>query len=256
MEKQQDDLLLNLIGTPEFIEDREKKILDALEKCIDVNAKDKNGETALMKAVCRKKTDLIPLLIDKGADTNAKDTDGETALMKASENGYTDLALLLIDKGADINAKDAKGQTALMKASLNRRKNVVQLLLDKGAKTEVKDICGKSAFLYAGGDSRLEKMFEDAEKKSIREENTPIENNFPALGSMSSQEKTVETSVTGKTLATDKELVTGERLATDKKATLKETLAQSELGLSPEYAGLEKNISLTVTGKILENKGR
>lgn len=245
MEKQQDDLLLNLLSTPEFIADKEKKILDALEKGIGINAKNKKGETVLMKAVCQKRTALIPLLIEKGADINAKDTDGQTALMEASGRGYTDLALLLIEKGADINAQDTNGRTALMKATENRQQNMIQLLLEKGAKVDIQDNFGHFAFHFAGN-PRIKEIFMKARKKSIGDVNTPVENDFSAL----SKEKR------SKTLGTDKAMCTDKAMVTDKESTLKETLVQSELGLSPEWAGLEKDISLTVTGKILKNKGR
>ena len=45
------------------------------------------------------------MLIEKGADVNAQDKKGGTALIKASEHGHTDLTELLINAGADVNAQ-------------------------------------------------------------------------------------------------------------------------------------------------------
>ncbi|MFA5106679.1 MAG: ankyrin repeat domain-containing protein, partial [Candidatus Micrarchaeia archaeon] len=51
-----------------------------------------------------------------GADVNAKDRDGYTALMVASYWGHMDIVKLLIAAGADVNAKSETGYTALIEA--------------------------------------------------------------------------------------------------------------------------------------------
>ena len=43
---------------------------------------------------------LIKDLIEKGATINAKDKDGTTALMTASTKGKTEIVKMLIEKGA------------------------------------------------------------------------------------------------------------------------------------------------------------
>ena len=48
----------------------------------------------------------------KGGDNvNAKDANGSTALIRASWDGDTEIVAMLLEKGADVNAKDAKGST-------------------------------------------------------------------------------------------------------------------------------------------------
>jgi ankyrin repeat/SOCS box protein 6 len=53
----------------------------SLEAGADVNAKDKEGKTALMHAAGgQADRELITLLLDSGADVSAKYNEGETAL--------------------------------------------------------------------------------------------------------------------------------------------------------------------------------
>lgn len=49
--------------------------------------------------------DAVRKAIEKGADIDAKDGNGRTALMKASFMSSLKVAKLLIEQGADINAK-------------------------------------------------------------------------------------------------------------------------------------------------------
>jgi ankyrin repeat protein/CHAT domain-containing protein len=105
----------------------------------DVNAKDKNGYTALMVAVKHDHIELVKLLIDKGVDVNVKHKGNKTALMSAAKRGNTETVKLLIDKDADVNAKDKKGKTALMIAARLGNTKTVKLLIDKGADVNAKD---------------------------------------------------------------------------------------------------------------------
>ena len=72
--------------------------------------------------------DAVRALLNKGVDANAKDRDGETALMKAAYYGYLDVVRALIEKGASIDPKNSRGETALQMAQAHQHGDVVQAL--------------------------------------------------------------------------------------------------------------------------------
>jgi ankyrin repeat protein len=83
--------------------------------------------------------------IAQGADVNATDRFGKTALMRAALNNHFDVVVLLIESGADVNAKDRDGQTALMYAASALNSEVMDLLLAKGASARELDRDGNTA---------------------------------------------------------------------------------------------------------------
>lgn len=94
---------------------------------VDVNAKDNNGETALMFAASFEHADFAKTLLDAGADVNAKNNSNQTALMRVAF-GYADVAEILLKSGADVNAIDCYGKTALDYAIKKANTDVVSLI--------------------------------------------------------------------------------------------------------------------------------
>ena len=140
-----------------------------IEKGADVNAADKYGNTALMKACVKGRTDIAEFLIEKGADIDTKGEFGYTALMKACVKGHTDVTRFLIERDADINAKDDNGWTALMWACANGHTDVARLLIEKGADINAKDRSGRTAMDYSMLDSKnkaVQKVLSDTFKRS------------------------------------------------------------------------------------------
>lgn len=88
-------------------------------------------------------------LIDQGADVNAKNNDGNTALILASQLNKKELVELLLAKGADVNASNKRGQTALIAAAIQGQAEVLCPLLRKGALLDAKDAEGVAALQYA-----------------------------------------------------------------------------------------------------------
>jgi len=95
---------------------------------VDVNSRDKLGETPLHVAAVRGYKEISTLLIAKGADVNAEDESGLTPLHAAAWMGHKEIVSLLIAEGADISAKNEDGVAALHTAALAGRKDTVALL--------------------------------------------------------------------------------------------------------------------------------
>ena len=92
----------------------------------------------------------IKNLILLGADVNARDEEGNTVLIKSIDYfPGTQEIKFLIDNGASINAQNKKGQTPLLKAVQNQRKDVILVLISKGADVKIKDEAGKTALEIA-----------------------------------------------------------------------------------------------------------
>lgn len=137
-----------------------------ISKGVDINAKDKRGDTPLHKAADKGHREVVELLItngaavkgwnnywrrplhvaareghrhvvelllDKGAWPNASAKFGQTPLHFAAPEGRTDVVELLIHKGADVNAKDADGETPLATAARGGHRDMVELLIANGA---------------------------------------------------------------------------------------------------------------------------
>ncbi len=132
---------------------------------MNVNVKDNDGNTALMRASANDNFEVVRLLIKKGADVNAKDNDGYTALMAASSNKDLELATLLIKKGADVNGSNNAGETPLMLASLNGNFDMAQLLIKKGADVNAKSSKGNTALKYSFLDTRMSELLRKAGAK-------------------------------------------------------------------------------------------
>ena len=111
----------------------------------DVNAKRKNGATALMLASENGHEAVVAALLAAGADVNTKLPNGGMALMLASQNGHEAVVTALLKAGADVNAKLPNGGTALLTASFEGHDAVVAALLMGGADVNAKDNNGRTA---------------------------------------------------------------------------------------------------------------
>jgi len=131
------------------------KDLRAVNKALDhkagINARDINGQTALMVAAAAGSAEIVKLLLEKGAELDHIDRSGETPLIKASTGSFNlEIVKLLLEKGADVNVKDETGATALMKAAVNAcSADMVKLLLEKGADAGAKDKAGNTILMLS-----------------------------------------------------------------------------------------------------------
>lgn len=93
----------------------------------------------LMEAAARNDLASMGILLQHGAVVNGSQRNGETALLRAVNNSHYEAAQYLIERGADTNAVAYEGITALALAEGSR---MVELLLDNGADPNVPDIDG------------------------------------------------------------------------------------------------------------------
>lgn len=77
---------------------------------------------------------VIEFLLKRGVDIDARNYQGETALLIAAWYGREELVELLLNKGADPHVKTRKGLTALKVAKANGYDGIVKKLLAHGAK--------------------------------------------------------------------------------------------------------------------------
>lgn len=108
-----------------------------LSKGADANMTDKHAWTPLMKAIdsapYKGNSAVVKALLAHGAYVNAKNDNGETALILAAER-KSDTVRLLIDHGADMNIEDRNGHTALSVAKWAGASEIIILLEQKGSK--------------------------------------------------------------------------------------------------------------------------
>ena len=113
---------------------------------VNVNAKTKFGDSAMMVAAISGRLDLARKLRARGAEIN---TSGWTPLIYAATGGKDDVARYLLAEGADINAASPNGTTALIMAAREGRVSTVDLLIAQGADVNRRNQSGQSALDFA-----------------------------------------------------------------------------------------------------------
>ena len=93
----------------------------------------KRQAEALIEVVLSNDLSALKSLLDGGADVNltdvnAQDRAGETALMKAAFNGHVSIVEMLLAGNADLELKNNDGETALTLAESIGQIRVVELL--------------------------------------------------------------------------------------------------------------------------------
>lgn len=126
-------------GKPEMV----RTVLAARPK---VNARNRHGETALMKAAFYGHLDAVRQLLERGAQVNH---DGWTPLIYAATQNRLEIARLLVSKGAQVNAQSPSGVSALMMAAREGHLGMVLLLMENGADTNLENEDGLTALKMA-----------------------------------------------------------------------------------------------------------
>lgn len=114
------------------------------------------GESAVQIVTRRRDATWLQYMLQKGANPNARDNDGNTALIYAAQVGFDDGVRILIAAHAQVDITNRSGETALIKAVQGGDLLCVRLLLAAGANPKKADtIAGMTARDYAARDPRL-----------------------------------------------------------------------------------------------------
>lgn len=125
-------------------EGRHGSVAAALERGVDVNARNPAGGTALMIAAKRGHLETVRVLLEAGADPNLSLREVTyRALHTAAQEGHNQIVAQLLKYGADINATTQYGETPLISAAFYGRYSTVVLLLEHGADLRLRDIAAK-----------------------------------------------------------------------------------------------------------------
>ena len=110
-----------------------EKVKTMLSEVDSVDSLLSDGSTALIHAISRKRSDLIPHLLSLDADVNKEDISGTTPLHYAALHGDINLVKLLIEKGAEISVKNNAGFTPLHYVAGTEKTDIAALLVEMGA---------------------------------------------------------------------------------------------------------------------------
>ncbi len=169
-----------------------KKMEDLIKQGANVNSADDKGRTPLMYAAQAGSQQAIEKLVKAHhADVNAKDVNDQTALMKSSIMGKNDGVKFLLDNKAKIDEYDKFGRTALTYSARSDHTDVLKTLLHKGADPNIRDNDGRSPLMEAAAKGNLEstkelvKHFADVNAQTDRTKSTAlmdaIEKGNPAI---------------------------------------------------------------------------
>ncbi|MCX5922568.1 MAG: ankyrin repeat domain-containing protein [Candidatus Dependentiae bacterium] len=85
---------------------------DALEHFAYIEAKDKQGHTALAFAALLGNKEIVDALIKAGANVNAQNNAGDSVIILAAQQDHRDVVDALVKAGVDSNAKNNFGKSA------------------------------------------------------------------------------------------------------------------------------------------------
>ena len=133
---------------------------------VNIEAKDRAGNTALHGASFNGHLEIVKLLVKAGANIHATDNYGHTPLYDAlnfqpPKVGHIEVVKFLIEKGADVNIETKHNSyTPLHRASESGQVHFVELLIEAGASVHAQDKLGRTALHIASwlGNTEIVKL--------------------------------------------------------------------------------------------------
>jgi len=129
---------------------------------LDLNQKDKEGNSPLHYAAFYRKIECSGILKELGTDLSLKNNEGQTAIdvynkkyASTELHWWTELddlkkvSSLVLENKVNINAQDSDGRTPLQIAAIHGNKEILKFLLLQGADPKIADKEGKNAYSYA-----------------------------------------------------------------------------------------------------------
>lgn len=149
-------------------------VISLLKHSLDINAVDKNGLTAIHKAILAKKQAVFNFLLRESANPFVRDHNGATLMHYAVLAASSQMIKILFLYNVDVNFQDNDGWTPLHLAIQSCRTDIVRLLLIKGADKSIKNKDGLTALdlcLYSGRDIRTYELIKLLLRKHKTEKN-------------------------------------------------------------------------------------
>jgi hypothetical protein len=181
--------------------------IELIKRGMDVNTVDRLGNTLLIQTVRRDVPELLDYLLQHRARLNARNRNGETALSIAAYIGNLPLVRRLVEAGAEVNFY---GWPPLIYGAFNGHSVVVDYLLKRGAEIDATTETGSTALFFAARYGHLEvvelllknkadakianESGETAIDWALKSGNTDIEGLLRAAGGRSGKAMTIELS--------------------------------------------------------------
>lgn len=178
-----------------------------VQRGMDVNSVDKDGNTLLTQAVRRDMPEFFDFLLKRRARLNVRNRNDETALSVAAFVGNLHYVKRLVEAGAEINFY---GWSPLSYAAWNGHLTVADFLIKHGAEVNAKTSNGSTALFFAARFGHIEivrlllankadatiinEHDETAIDWALKSANTDIEGLLRAAGGRSGKSVTIEVS--------------------------------------------------------------
>lgn len=127
-------------------------VVDNVADGVDFNCKDIRGRSPLMivaAANIEGSVELVKFLLEAQAHPEARDLDGNTALMHACRNSNMRVVKRMLKSKAAINTRSNDGTNVLIQATIDGADELVKLLIASEADMHKKDIHGWTVLFHA-----------------------------------------------------------------------------------------------------------